>query len=279
MNRRDALKAVAAGLMAAREAAAQGEGEPDFIGLDHIEFYVSNVESSRDLFARIFGDTLRNRNGKRYLRLGSSYMAFEAPRGGAAAGRVDHVSAAIRKLEMAKLHSFLEQRDVKFADYPSGRDTGVNDADGTRLQLSPEDGWTLLNPATFPSEAVTIGGAPIFLPAGIDHVLLNVSNLEKSGAFYSKFLGSHTTANDRVWFQVGRSRIGLIETPTGQHAGVNYFCVVAEAFDVGSAISRLQQLEVQEVARLTESAESLRFRHPDGLIIQVNGPLRDRSVR
>jgi catechol 2,3-dioxygenase-like lactoylglutathione lyase family enzyme len=255
-----------AGLMTARVAAVQGE--PDFVGLDHIEFYVSNVESSRDLFVGIFGDTLRNRNGKRYLKLGPSYMAFEAPRGGASAGRVDHVSVAIRKLEMAKLHSFLEEHGIRYADYPSGRDTGVNDDDGTRLQLSPEDGWALLNPATFPAEAVTIGGAPIFRAAGLAEVLLNVSNLGKATAFYRKVLGSPMTANDRVWFQVGRSRIGLMETPQGQRAGVNYFCVAAETFDMEPAISRWEQLKL-EVARSEESAGSLRFRHPDGLLIQV----------
>src|SRR6185369_2146265 len=214
MNRRDALKAVAAGLMTARAAAAQSR--PDFAGLDHIEFYVSNVERSRDLFVRIFGDTLRSRNGKRYLKLGSSYMAFEAPRGNGAAGRVDHVSAAIRKLEMPNLHSFLEQQGIPYSDYPSGRDTGVNDADGARLQLSPEDGWSLLNPATFLAEAVTIAAEPIFRPAGIDHVLLNVSNLEQSVAFYGKFLGSPVQGSDPVWFQVGRSRLGLIHTAAGQ---------------------------------------------------------------
>src|SRR5262249_29158351 len=149
---------------------------------DHIEFYVSNVEKSRDLFVRIFGNTLRNRGGKRHLQLGSSYMAFEAPRGNAAAGKVDHFSLAIKKLEMAKVHSFLEQRGIAYQDYPSGRDTGVNDPDGIRTQLSPEDGWSLLNPANFLPEAVPLDEEPVFRPTGLYYVSLNVSDVDKSRA-------------------------------------------------------------------------------------------------
>src|SRR5215813_5382197 len=122
MNRRDVLGLFGACFLASPLAAQVDD--PQFAALDHIEFYVSNVEKSRDLFVRIFGNTLRNRGGKRYLQLGSSYMAFEAPRGNAAAGKVDHFSVAIKKLEMPKLHSFLEQRGIAYQDYTSGRDTG-----------------------------------------------------------------------------------------------------------------------------------------------------------
>src|SRR6476646_11379417 len=153
MNRRESLRLFGAGLLAARTVVAQEE-QLQFVGLDHIEFYVSNVEKSRDFFVRMFGNTLRNRAPKRYLKLGSTYMAFEPPRGTGAPARVDHFSVAIKSLNMPKLHAVLDQRGVMYQDYPSGRDTGVNDPDGIRLQLSPEDGWSLLNPATFPTEAV-----------------------------------------------------------------------------------------------------------------------------
>ena len=76
MNRREII-----GLFGLALAARYQSAEPDYLGLDHIEFYVSNVEKSRDFFVRLFGNTLKSRNGKRYLKLGSTYMAFEAPRG------------------------------------------------------------------------------------------------------------------------------------------------------------------------------------------------------
>lgn len=268
LTRRELCGLLPAALLTSTWLPAQS-GEPEFAALDHVEFYVSNVEKSRDFFLRIFGNTLRMRGAKRYLKLGSAYMAFETPRGAAgAAGRVDHFSASIKKLEMPKLHSFLEQRGVTFQDYPSGRDTGITDSDGIRTQLSPEDGWGLLNPANFVPETTTIQSEPIFRPTGLDHILLNVADLDKSVAFYRKFLGQPAPGNNnRVWFQIGPSRVGLLRTPEGQRAGVNHFCISAMAFDYDTAIRRLRELgatvEEPEVAGAPE------FRDPDGLLIQV----------
>src|SRR5436190_16555372 len=145
MNRREMLAGLGGGVVATRWLATQ-EPAPQLSRLDHIELYVSNVEKSRDFFVRVFGNTLLNRNNKRYLKLGTSYMAFEQPRVNGEI-KVDHTSIAIKGLEMPKLHAFLDQRGVTYQDYPSGRDTAVVDADGIRLQLSPENGWSLLNPA------------------------------------------------------------------------------------------------------------------------------------
>jgi catechol 2,3-dioxygenase-like lactoylglutathione lyase family enzyme len=266
-RRRDVLQMLPAALLTARLPLAQAS-EPEFEALDHIEFYVSNVEKSRDFFARVFGTELRNRNAKRYLKLGSSYMAFETMRGNSKAGSVDHFSASIKGLEMPKLHSFLEQRGVMYQDYPSGRDTGITDAEGIRTQLSPVNGWGLLDPSRFLPEAVQIQDKPVVNPIGIDHVLLNVADLEKSTAFYQKFLGRPMPGNNgRVWFQIGPSRIGLLKTPEGQRSGVNHFCVSAAAFDYDAVTRKLQELganvEKPEVAGAPE------FRDPDGLLIQV----------
>src|SRR5215471_8217757 len=106
-NRRELLGTFVMSLLARRGFARQSS-DPAFAGLDHIEFYVSNVEKSRDFFVRIFGNTVKNRNNKRYLKLGSTYMAFEAPRGNTGI-RVDHFSVAVKRLDMPKLHAFLEQ--------------------------------------------------------------------------------------------------------------------------------------------------------------------------
>jgi len=270
MKRREVLRLFGAGLLAARTARAQDE-QLQFAGLDHIEFYVSNVEKSRDFFVHLFGNTLRNRAPKRYLKLGSTYMAFEPPRGSGAPARVDHFSVAIKNLNMPKLHAMLEQRGVTYQDYPSGRDTGVNDPDGIRLQLSPEDGWSLLNPATFPPEVVPAQEPPVFNAVGLDHILINVTDTEKSVAHYQKFLGPAMPGNNgRIWFQVGSSRVGLLKTPAGQRAGVNHFCVSAASFNYDAVVGRLRQIGVQMES--TEVAGAPEFRDPDGLLIQIMGP-------
>jgi catechol 2,3-dioxygenase-like lactoylglutathione lyase family enzyme len=97
---------------------------------------------------------------------------------------------------------------------------------------------------------------------------LNVSDPEKSTAFYEKIFGAVTRRNNnRIWFQAGRSRIGLLQVPAGQKPGVNHFCVSAAAFDYDAAAKMLQasgaHLEKPEVAGAPE------FRDLDGLLVQV----------
>ena len=271
IGRREALGLLGAGMLPVREGGAQAP-ELEFSALDHIEFYVSNVEKSRDFFVRTFGNTLlKNRTTKRYLKLGSTYMAFEPPRGNDTTIKVDHVSLAIKRLDMPKLHGFLEQRGITYRDYPSGRDTGVTDPDGILLQLSPENGWGILNPPNFMPEEVAMAEEPIFRATGLDHILLNVTDPEKSVAFYQKILGTPAQrTNNRTWFQTGSSRIGLHKTPPGQRTGVHHFCVMAAAFNYDAVARRLQQLgakvETAEVAGVAE------FRDPDGSLIQVMHP-------
>jgi catechol 2,3-dioxygenase-like lactoylglutathione lyase family enzyme len=261
------LRLFAGAFLLPRSVGAQNV-EPDFLALDHIEFYVSNVEKSRDFFVRVFGNTLRMRGMKRYLKLGSSYMAFEPPRGNNVAGSVDHFSASIKKLEMPKLHTELQQRGVTFQDYPSGRDTGITDSDGIRTQLSPEDGWSLLKPANFVPETVDVREPSIFQPTGLDHVVLNVSDIEKSTAFYQRFLGKPSPGeNGRTWFQLGPCRVGLMRTPAGQRTGVNYFCVSAAAFNRDDAMRKLQQLGV--TIERSEVTGAVDFRDFDGLLIRI----------
>ena len=264
ITRRDLLGFFGASALILRRP-GQEDPTPAFSALDHIEFYVSNVEKSRDFFVRIFGNTLLSRNNKRYLKLGSTYMAFEQPRANGEI-KVDHTSVAIKGLDMSKLHAFLEQRGVAYQDYPSGRDTAVVDPDGIRVQLSPENGWSFLNPATFLAEKIAMTEEPIFRPVGLDHVVLNVSDPAKSAAFYQKFLGVPTNSNDRIWFHAGASRIGLQQAPSGHHPGVYYFCVKADAFNAETA-TRLQQAGAK--LEMPEASGTIRFRDLDGMLIQV----------
>jgi len=259
--------------------------------LDHIEFYVSNVEKSRDFFVRVFGGgtplqrTLLSRNNKRYLKLGESYMAFEQPRGSNSEIKVDHVSVSIKGLDMPKLHTQLEQKGIAYQDYPSGRDTAVVDPDGIRLQLSPENGWSLLNPATFLPEDIPTTEAEIFRPLALSSVLLNVKDTTTAVAFYQKIFGAPLPRdngavarmlgdNNTIWFSAGRSNIGLQQVSGGLKPGVHYFGVTVAGVPIDLR-RRLEQLgaKVEPPADpgIRISSDNIRFRDPDGTLIQVWG--------
>lgn len=269
MNRRELMQMAAAGLLSRSVFAVQGD-EPQCSGLDRIEFYVSNVEKSRDFFATIFGNTLKNRNGKRYVKLGSSYMAFEPPRGTNGQIRVDHFSVSIKHLEMPKLHAFLDARGVMYQDYPSGRDTAVVDPEGIRTQLSPEDGWSFLTAPNFPAETVSTKDEAIFRPVALDHVVLNVGDPEKSAAFYERFLGRPSERkNDRIWFRTGNSRVGLQKNPVGERLGVHHFAVSVERFNADVVMPKLQQVGAKNVTRAEDVQGGVMFQDLDDFKIEV----------
>lgn len=254
VNRRELLLLLGAGVLSTPSLATQ-DPAPQFAALDHFEFYVSDGEKARDFYTKIFGNTLLLRNGKRYLKLGSAYMAFEPPRANATAGQFDHVSASIKNLDMNRLHAFLDQRGVKYQDYPSGRDTGVLDPDGTRLQLSPENGWGLLSPATFLPEAVTVSEEPIFKALALDHVVFKVGNVDQAVDHYQKFLGAPIQRDaGSAWFQAGSSRIGISTSD-------RYICISVAQYDAAGVSRRLAQLGAK--------FENSRFSDPDGLVIAV----------
>ncbi len=270
IRRREALGLLGAGAWAIRNAAA-ADPALRFAALDHVEFLVSDVEKSAAFYVRIFGDTVlkNNRTTRRYVKLGASYIAMDRNAQGAV--NVDHFCAGIPSFDVAKTHSFLESKGIFYRDFPSGKDLAVTDPDGTRLQLAIDNGWAQLLGGTASPETISIGSEPIFRPKGIDHILLNVTDPEKSAAFYEKILGPVTQRNNnRIWFQAGSGRIGLLQTPAGAKAGVNHYCVSVEKFDYDAAVKRLQQAGVKLDSPEVAGAPDLR--DPDGYRVQVMGP-------
>ncbi len=266
--RRKALRILGAGAFAyglgSRRAAAADSGLR-FTGLDHVEFTVSDVEKSLALYVQIFGNTVmkNNKTTRRYLKLGGCYIALDK----AEAIRVDHYCAGIEGFNIAGVHAYLQQNGIAYRDFPSGKDLAVTDPDGIRTQLAANDGWTQLTAGTASPESAPAGAGPIFRPTGLDHILLNVSDPEKSAAFYSKIFGTFSSDGNRIWFQAGKSRIGLAQTPAGQRPGVNHYCVGAEAFDYDAAVKKLEQAGAK--VETPEATGAPQFRDRDGFLIQV----------
>ena len=265
--RRKMLAMLGAGALVARRSSA-ADSALRFTALDHVEFLVSDVETSAAFYARVFGNTVlkNNKTTRRYVKIGASYLAMDKGE-----VHVDHFCAGIPGFDVASVHKYLDGKAIAYRDFPSGKDLAVPDPDGTRLQLAADNGWAQLLTGTASPEAISIGGEPVFRPTGIDHILLNVTDPEKSAAFYEKILGSVTQRNNnRIWFQAGTGRIGLLKTPAGEKAGVNHYCVAVEKFDYDTAVKKLQQAGVK--LDTPEIAGSPDLRDPDGYRVQVMGP-------
>jgi len=240
----------------------------NFTALDHVEFFASDVVKSTAFYSSVFGNTVlkNNKTTRRYVKLGSSYIAIETA--GQAGIRIDHFCAGIPGFKVADIHTFLAAQGIEYKDYPSGRDLAVTDPDGNRLQLASDNGWNLLLGGTASPESVPLTSDQIFRPIGLDHILLNVTEPEKSSEFFSKILGPVTQRdNNRIWFQAGKSRIGLLKVPQGQRPGVNHYCVSAEPFSYADATRRLALAGAKIETPDREGA--FEFRDPDGYLLQV----------
>jgi catechol 2,3-dioxygenase-like lactoylglutathione lyase family enzyme len=271
MTRRDLFGVLGLSALALRKAAA-ADAALRFTALDHIEFLVSDVEKSAAFYTRVFGNTAlkNNKTTRRYVQIGAGYLAMDKGMDKGAV-RVDHVCAGIPKFDVAALHAYLDAKGVSYRDFPSGKDLAVADPDGTRLQLATDNGWTQLLGGTASPESFPSSGQPVFRPVGIDHVLLNVTDPEKSAAFFEKILGPVTQRNNnRIWFQAGTGRLGLLRTPSGEKAGVNHFCVSVAKFDYDAAVKNLQQAGVKFDPPEIAGAPDLR--DPDGYRVQIMGP-------
>jgi len=268
LTRREALSILAAGAWSASRASAAGQPF-SFSALDHLEFFVSSIDKSVAFYTRVFGNAWwkNNRTARRYLKVGSCYIAMEESQD----VRVDHFTVGVESWDIAAAHKYFDQRALAYKDYPSGRDLYVADPDGNRLQMTEANSWTQLTKATASPEARPASGEPIFRPTGLDHILLNVSDPEKAAAVYEQVLGAATErTSTRIWFQTGKSRLGLTRTPSGQRAGVNHFCVAAEPFDSAAAKKKLEQAGVKPEP--AEAAGAPEFRDPDGWLVQVSSP-------
>ena len=269
LNRRQVARKLAApvlgGLML--RPAWGADERPRFASLDHVEFSASDLMRTVAFYTRIFGNDLykNKRVDKHYLKLGPTYLGIDK---GVAPLKIDHHSVGIANLDMAAVHAYLERQGVPYKDYPSGRDTSFIDPDGTKTQLSAEHSWSSMVPNTAAPEEFAIEGPPIFRATGMEHILLNVSDPEKSAEFYARIFGPVSRRNNnRIWFQIGTSRVGLLKTPAGAKAGVNHYCVSAEAFEYAATVKKLEQAGAK--MEEPEIAGAPQFRDPDGYLVQV----------
>lgn len=263
LNRRELLAGLAA--LAAPSSRAQ-----DLLmrvaSLDHVSILVSDVEKSVAFYRRIFGDhVLKARTGqRRYFMLGTCYAAI-GPARPEESRRVDHFCPGIEGFDAASLQAKLEQRGTPSKTVNVG--LYVTDPDGILIQLWNVESWKLnkAEPETAPEKV-----AAVFRPLGLDHLLLRVPDPDKSAAFYQKLFGppnQRSKEPPRIWWQFGKSRVGLSPLAFGQSAGVDHFCVLVEPFDQTAAATRLRELGAKADSQST--AASPQFRDLDGISVQV----------
>lgn len=270
IGRREAIRILTATSLVVRAARSATDDSLNFVALDHVEISVPDAAKSAAFYARIFGGPIwkNNKTPRRYVKFGPRYIAIEQ---GRQPFGVDHFSVGIGNFQIDSLHAWLTRRGIPYKDYPSGKDLNVTDPDGIHLQLSADYTWGPMEGATASPEPGTSVALPIFQPTGLDHILLNVSDPRKSTEFYTKIFGQVAERkNNRIWFQAGRSRVGLLQVPAGQTPGVNHFCVAAAPFEYSVVTKKLEESGARLVT--PEVAGAPEFHDPDGILVEVMTP-------
>jgi catechol 2,3-dioxygenase-like lactoylglutathione lyase family enzyme len=181
---------------------------------------------------------------------------------------VDHICPGAEPCDLPAIERYLNSAGVKFRHYD---DFGsfIEDPENPSISIQwwTWNSWSASIKTSAP-DRLNLSGTPLFNASGTDHILLQVSDPQKSEVFYEKLFGPPVQrAESRIWFQVGTSRIGLSKTATGGRPGVDHVCVLVSAFNRETAVRKLEGAGAKVQAM--ESATSIEFRDPDGVSMQV----------
>jgi catechol 2,3-dioxygenase-like lactoylglutathione lyase family enzyme len=267
-SRREVLRTLSAGAAAwmAGGIAQAAELPLRTSGLEHIGMTVPDQEATAKFYGRIFDPQLfqeRDPPPRFYVRTGISYIAF----GGGAADRppaIDHFCALVEDYKPQEMRKALEETGITVSGRgPLGMPA---DPDGLRLQLLGVPGG--LARTIIPSSRIT-QDEPAVQAIGFDHIVLTVSDLEKSALHYRKFFGmevSRTKKPDRIWFAAARTRLGLEPVAAGKMPAIERICFKVAGFDRRAITEKLKKLNV-EIAPSDEK-DAVRFKDLNGFVME-----------
>lgn len=248
------------------------------LGLEHLDIVVPDTAVSAKVYTRIFRTKLHQQTTggtiRYFILLGDlpqdrqiGYIAIGAA--GTRPPSIGHYCALAERYDRAGV-----VRDLQAAGFSAGG-TGalamLPDPDGIELQLfQPPAGLvTAATPSTL--EVETNG---LVTPRGLDHVLLSVSDIEKSMPYYHLVYGKdiRTTrqANpDRLWLLLeANTRIGLQKVAAGQKPRIEHYCIKCAPFDRNAVVAGIQQIGLKVVPSPDEP-EVVRFEDNYGITVEL----------
>jgi catechol 2,3-dioxygenase-like lactoylglutathione lyase family enzyme len=274
-SRREALAAAGAlaGLWAVSARAEEAGSGPlplQTTGLEHIGMTVPDQKASSDWYGRIFDPQLfqeRDPPPRYYVRMGSAYIAFGGTSAANPTPRIDHFCALVKDYKPDEMRAALEKAGIKMG---AGRFGMPTDDDGIRLQLLPVPGG--LAKTIIPSTRISADDAAVEA-VGLDHVVLAVTDLDRSSSYYEKFFGSPISKKGgQVWFQVANTRLALEPVASGGKPAIQRLSFRVAGFDKKMLASKLQKFQVETTT--AQSGHALRFRDPNGFTIELTGEQR-----
>lgn len=250
----------------------------DNLGVEHLDIVVPDTAASARFYARIFRTTLHQQPVRDTLRyfvvLGDvpadrqiGYIAIGAAQGRPAA--IGHYCVLARVYSRDALTGALQAAGLPAAPTAPGPIGMWPDPDGLELQLFQPPAGLVTAAVKSP---LAVDGDGIVSPAGVDHIMLNVSSFEKALPYYRAMYGAAAErprdANGRVWFNLARNtRLGLQQALDGKPA-IAHFATKVAPFDRGALMARLGELGARVLSSADES-DVVRFLDNNGITVEL----------
>jgi catechol 2,3-dioxygenase-like lactoylglutathione lyase family enzyme len=247
------------------------------LGLEHLDIVVPDTAASAKFYMRIFRTKLHQQPFQGSIRffilLGElpanrqvGYVAI-----GAAGNRttsIGHYCALAERYDRAGMAKEMEAAGYRTAQGGFGM---WPDPDGLELQLfQPPAGLvTAAVPSDLPVE--TNG---LVTPLGVDHVMLNVKDIDASLPYYRLVYGADTQGPrqsnpERVWINLkADTRIGLQKAPVGATPKIEHYCIKVRPFDRGAVTAGLRAIGA-EVLPSPDEPGILRFLDDNRITVEL----------
>jgi catechol 2,3-dioxygenase-like lactoylglutathione lyase family enzyme len=248
------------------------------LGLEHLDIVVPDTAASARFYKQVFASALHQQEFRGIIRyfvlLGDlpadrqvGYIAI-----GAANDRPIAIGHYCALAESADGPALAEALEAAGYPAPQGGFGMIPDPDGLQLQLfTPPAG--LVKAATPSPLPVEQHG--LLTPLGTDHVLLHVSDLERSRRYYRFVYGEGPESRDpnnprRTWFQLAaNTRVGLEPVAAGEAPRIERFGIKVAPFDRAAVTAGLRACGAAVLSGADEPS-LVRFRDNYGITLEAS---------
>lgn len=247
------------------------------LGLEHLDIVVPDTAASAKFYMRVFRTKLHQQpfqgSIRYFILLGDlpsnrqvGYVAI-----GAAGNRrpsIGHYCSLAERYDRNAMAKEIEAAGYKTAQGGFGM---WPDPDGLELQLfQPPAGLvTAAVPSDLPVE--TNG---LVTPLGVDHVMLNVKDIDASLPYYRLVygpdaIGTRQSNPERLWINLKNdTRIGLQKAPAGTSPRIEHYCIKVRPFDREAVTAGLRKSGV-EVMPAPDERDVLRFLDDNKIVVEL----------
>lgn len=263
------------GLAGLTGVAAVLRAEPAFklTDINHVFVNVADLKRSEEFYTKLFGPPAeKSSSGLVNFRVGSADIGMGVVRERHVGA--DHLCLSVEGYGVGPTSAKLKQNGINPEWIGAAGQIYFRDPDRILIQLEHP---AYRNPEFERVTTSQAGPKPLFNPLTLDHVTLQISNLEKATAFYEGLFGPAvrgTKNNASLFTGTGQDLTWTTSGPGSNPIGIDHFCIAIEGYEPDAVTEKLRQVGIAS-QRLNEP-DQVYFRDPDGILVQLAQDSRAR---